>query len=130
VHYHSVIFMTCPSSAKCYLLILLYVLGTCSVSAIIAPRPGTQSTYGKWSGSSSSGSRRDRGKHAQGVHPAPGFTGGQALNNNDVRWCSNPDLPACQSCADGVTCTACWNQYPDAAGSRFVLNTFSGQCGK
>jgi hypothetical protein len=100
-------------------LLTFYLISAHVVRAAIQPRPGSSSSSG-----------RDRGKHSWGTGPSPGFTGGQALDNNIVQWCDSAQLPGCQSCADGTRCTACWVQYPDATGSSFVLNRFTGQCGK
>jgi hypothetical protein len=111
-------------------IIIICIVCLHLVSATIAPRPGSS-----WSGGSSS----SKGKKSYYAGPRPGFTGGQALNNNRPRWCTSPDLPGCQACYDG-RCTACWSQYPNTTGtsyglgppggSRFVLNLATGQCSK
>jgi hypothetical protein len=117
-------------SSRVQIILITCIVCLHLVSATIAPRPGSS-----WSGGSSS----SKGRKSYYAGPRPGFTGGQALNNNRPRWCTSPELPGCQACYDG-RCTACWGQYPNTTGtsyglgppggSRFVLNLATGQCGK
>jgi len=105
-------------------LLTAHLIAFVIVSATIQPRPGGDGSS-KWSADT----RKGKGsRHKAG--PTPGFTGGSGLDNNNVPWCTSRALPGCQSCPDGTRCTACWQQYPNGTGSRFVPNHFTGQCGK